>query len=266
MKRLVPICAMASLVACSSRDAAPPPTTTASGSGGIPVLMYHDVITDEYLASDRHGTTYSGDVWLADFRKQMDWLADNGYTPITAVDAVAYVRGQTVKGDGRLPAKPILLTFDDSFDSHYQIWKNELLPRGFKATFFVITNYAAGQVTASGRHMTQEQLDEMAHSPLVEIESHTVNHPDLSTESGDLLTHELADSNEALTPYGVSYIAYPFGSHTAATIAEAKKWYDAAFCVGSTKALYGNDPYCIPRLGVGIWSHDDLAKFRALVE
>ncbi len=240
-------------------------SASASTSPGIPVLMYHDIITADYVKNVRGGTTYSSDVWIEDFRKQMNYLASAGYTPIFADDAVAYVQGKAVKGDGRIPSKPVLLTFDDSFDSHYQVWRDELAPRGFKATFFVISNYCAGQVTASGRHLTQSQLTELGASPLVDIESHTANHPDLAKSTPQELTRELEASQEALTRFSPSYVAYPFGSHTAATLAEAKRWYNGAFCVGSTKALYGNDAYCIPRLGVGIWTHDNLTKFTALV-
>lgn len=238
---------------------------SASTTPGIPILMYHDIITADYVRNVRGGTTYSSDVWIEDFRKQMNYLASAGYTPISAADAAAYVRGKAVKGDGRIPSKPVLLTFDDSFDSHYQVFRNELAPRGFKATFFVISNYCAGQVTASGRHLTQAQLAEMGASPLVDIESHTANHPDLAKSSAQELTHELEAPVAALTRYTPAYIAYPFGSHTAATLAEAKRWYNGGFCVGSTKAQYGNDAYCIPRLGVGIWTHDNLGKFTALV-
>src|SRR5262249_48520329 len=73
----------------------------------VPILMYHYVRISPN-PSDRLGFNLS--VTPADFSRQMDWLAANGYHPIDFDDLRGYLLGRE-----DLPSRPVILTFDDGY-------------------------------------------------------------------------------------------------------------------------------------------------------
>ena len=96
---------------------------------GFPILEYHMV--QEYTPEDG----YDYNVPPEDFKAQLEYLKENGYTTISIRD---FLRAK--KGLQELPEKPIILTFDDGYVSNY----TELLPileeYNVKATIFMVTN------------------------------------------------------------------------------------------------------------------------------
>ena len=112
---------------------------------GIPVLEYHEVA--ESVDED----AYAYNVPPEDFRQQLDYLQQQGYTTISMLDFMKAKRGKM-----ELPAKPIILTFDDGYEDNY----TEMLPileeYGMKATVYVITN----QIGQPG-YLTWDQLRAM---------------------------------------------------------------------------------------------------------
>ncbi|HEX8439445.1 hypothetical protein, partial [Archangium sp.] len=81
-----------------ARSSASPEVTTSTVS--IPVLCYHVVSTNP---SGRYQLA------LSKFQEQMAYLASNGFTTLSADEYYSIMTLQTPA-----PAKPILLTFDDS--------------------------------------------------------------------------------------------------------------------------------------------------------
>ena len=72
---------------------------------GVPVLNYHQV-------NDKYHSALTLDV--AQFKKQMEYLHNEGYHTISLDDLYAYVT------EGKeLPDKPIVLTFDDGYIDNY---------------------------------------------------------------------------------------------------------------------------------------------------
>jgi peptidoglycan/xylan/chitin deacetylase (PgdA/CDA1 family) len=67
--------------------------------------MYHKI-------SDR--TCDALTVRQRDFAAQLHWLAQNGYTPISFAELIAYHLHQT-----NLPQKPIILSFDDNYHNNF---------------------------------------------------------------------------------------------------------------------------------------------------
>ena len=67
----------------------------------------------------------------------MAWLASNGYQTITPQQYTAWLAGEAVT----LPAKPVLITFDDAFPNDTQATP-VLQQYGFHAVMFVVTGYA----------------------------------------------------------------------------------------------------------------------------
>lgn len=76
-----------------------PAEVQANELGQVPVLMYHQLIEDPKGIYDRT---------RADFRAELERLAEEGYVPVTAVD---YASGNI---DIPAGAHPVVLTFDDA--------------------------------------------------------------------------------------------------------------------------------------------------------
>src|SRR5260370_8672843 len=81
---------------------APGPTSI-----NVPILTYHYIRVNPDR-NDRMGFALS--VTPSDFAAQMDWLAQNGYHPITTEDLYTYLTGC-----GGLPSNPGILTLDDHY-------------------------------------------------------------------------------------------------------------------------------------------------------
>lgn len=87
-----------------------------------------------------------------------------------------------MRGVGTLPEKPVLLTFDDGFESMEQVVLPLLQKYSFKATAAIVGEYTdlySGDVpkALSYSHLSWEQCRELADSGLVEIANHTYGLP-----------------------------------------------------------------------------------------
>jgi peptidoglycan/xylan/chitin deacetylase (PgdA/CDA1 family) len=91
----------------------------------VPVLMYHHVSPAPGLVT----------ISPENFRAQMRWLAGHGYTTIGCDDLARFLRGEP------LPAKSVLLTFDDGYLDNYVHAHPVLTEFGLKAALFLITGW-----------------------------------------------------------------------------------------------------------------------------
>jgi len=190
-------------------------------SARVPVLMYH------YLSvpppdADKYRLDLS--VTPANFDAQMEYLAVEGYTPIT----VALLAEHLLYG-APLPPKPIVLTFDDGYIDNYQYAFPILKKYKFVATFNVITDFIDGKRPG---YMNWNQLEEMAIEGM-EIGSHTLSHPDLYRKPRAVQVKELAESKatiEARIGTPVTTFCFPAGKYDATTLSVLRD-------VGYTAAL-----------------------------
>ena len=130
----------------------------------VPILMYH------HLSED---VTNSEMVSPEQFEAQIRALSEAGYTGVSFDELQAYVlRGAP------LPEKPVVITFDDGYESNYTLAYPILQKYGMKATIFAIgvsfgkdhykdTDYA---ITP---HFGAAEAAEMAASGLISVQSHT---------------------------------------------------------------------------------------------
>lgn len=166
----------------------------------VPILMYHYIRVNPDPA-DRLGFNLS--VTPADFTRQMDWLAANGYHPIDFDDLRGYLLGGS-----QLPNRPVVLTFDDGYRDLYTAAYPVLRAHSFKAVAYIVSGFVN-----SPSNVTAEQVVEMdAHG--IQIGAHTVSHADLTKLSAGSLTHEVADSRaalEGLVGHPVLDFCYPSG-------------------------------------------------------
>ena len=98
----------------------------------VPILMYH-YISQPPADADIYRVDLS--VTPDNFRQQLAWLRDNGYTAIDYDDL-----STAIVGMAELPEKPVLLTFDDGYLDNYTQAFPILQRHGLNATFYVTTN------------------------------------------------------------------------------------------------------------------------------
>ena len=134
----------------------------------MPVIMYHHILESSKLLGAYVITPQ-------ELEKDFQWIQQEGYTPVVVQDLLDYVYG-----DVPLPEKPIMITFDDGYESNY-VYAYPLLQKyGYKA---VISIY--GRCTdefsqtedkhINYSHITWDEIREMADSGLVEFQNHTYN-------------------------------------------------------------------------------------------
>jgi len=155
-----------------------PAAAVERGTAGVPagaflVLSYHEVRMDVRDYPDPYAVDDGALV------AQFAWLRGNGYTPVSLDDILA------ARAGGRpLPAKAVLLTFDDAYISFYTRVYPLLRAFGYPAVLAVVGNwietpqgegvrYGEKDTVPRASFPTWGELREMADSGLVEIASHS---------------------------------------------------------------------------------------------
>jgi peptidoglycan/xylan/chitin deacetylase (PgdA/CDA1 family) len=197
----------------------------------IPILIYHYIRVNP---DPRDGMGFGLSVTPANFAAQMDWLAQNGYHPVTTSDLVAYLSGE--RG---LPSRPIVITFDDGYADFYTTAIPILRRHDFTAVTYVVSGFMGrpGYMTAS------EVLS--AQGAGFEVGSHTVDHVNLTKQSNDGLRYQLTASKEALERLlkrPVTSFCYPYGKFGAreANAVAAAGYQDATSTMGGSYRTMAN--------------------------
>ncbi len=216
----------------------------------VPVLCYHHIREAKPGQSE---TLKNYSVSPESFAQQMKALKDSGYETILPGDLYNYL----VHG-GRLPSKPVMLTFDDTDEEQYSIGYAEMKKYGFKGVFFIMTISINRP-----RYMTKEQLKELSDNGNA-VEAHTWDHHMVTKYKGlDFDTQFVKPKKkvEDITGKPAEYFAYPFGVWNMAAIPELKKaGYKMAFILSSrrdsTEPLYTIRRMLVP----GQWSTPGVFK------
>ena len=215
----------------------PPAKATGSYRGPVPILMYH-VIT-----APPAGTAYP-ELWTPRerFRGTIALLARSGYHGVT----IEQVRRAWSGGPG-LPAKPIVLTFDDGYLSQYAHAKPALRALGWPGVL-----YLEGKNLGQGG-LTRRQVEGMIAAGW-EVGAHTLTHPDLTTVDDATLRREVAGSRALLQRRlgaPVNAFCYPAGRNDARVRAAVRAaGYTTATTVEPGIARPGDDPFALPRIRV----------------
>ena len=212
----------------------------------VPILEYH-VIGAPPATEPYPGLFVS----LADFAAQMRWLERNGYTAVTLDQVAAFWRGQ-----GRLPAKPVVLSFDDGYRSDWVDAAPILQRIGWPGVLNLCVN-------AVGPH--RDLPVGLVHGLVRagwEVDDHTLTHPDLTTLDAAGLHREIVVSRAVirrLTDEPVSFFCYPAGKYDAQVIAVVR----AAGFLGATTENAGpatpSAAFTLPRVRVA--GGESLAAF-----
>ena len=213
----------------------------------LPVLMYHSV-SDAPAVSTR-----ALSVPPAAFGAQLDYLRRQGFTGLTFGELA-----QRRRMAQPLPARPVVLTFDDGYADLIEEALPMLIEHGFPATVFVTTGwlrdagrYAAG--TAPGHMLSWAQLAELSAAG-VEVAAHSHSHPQLDQIADAQLRTELGAPKQLLEDRlgrPVFSLAYPYGysSKRVRTVARETGYLQAAVVANATAATT-SDYFRVPRLTI----------------
>ncbi|WP_330984830.1 MULTISPECIES: polysaccharide deacetylase family protein [Enterobacterales] len=225
----------------------------AQEDNGIPILTYHHILRDEENTRFRHTSTTTS---VRAFSNQMTWLRDQGYTTLTMYQLEGYVRNKM-----NLPARSVVITFDDGLKSVNRYAYPILKEYGFKATTFIISSrikrYPQKWGPKSLQFMSISELEQI--QDVFDIQSHTHflhrvdgdHHPILLSRSYHNILFDFERSRRALNQFNphVLYLSYPFGGYNATAVQAAN---DAGFHMAVTtvkgKVKPGDNPFLLKRL------------------
>lgn len=132
----------------------------------LPILMYHQVSKDPA----RWGTYV---ISPEEFEEDCKLIAQNGFETVTIDDLIAYTHGV-----GSLPENPIMLTFDDGYESDY-VYVYPILKRyGMRAVSSTVGSYTeqySGDVQKhiNYSHLSWDQMREMQEDGVFEFQNHS---------------------------------------------------------------------------------------------
>jgi peptidoglycan/xylan/chitin deacetylase (PgdA/CDA1 family) len=215
----------------------------------VPVLLYHSVSESPSAAIAPYAVT------PAVFARQLDVVVESGRTALTVSQyAAALVTG-------RLPERPVVITFDDGYADFHEHAIPELARRGLPSTVYVTTGFLEGRPGSRTRNRPPDrmlqwsQVRELTASG-VEIGGHSHSHFQLDTlrrdDARDEITRCKALLEDALEAE-VATFAYPHGySSPAVRSATRAAGYSSAAGVKNAFSSETDDLFSIARLT--IWS------------
>ncbi len=202
-------------------------------TGPVPILEYH--VLGPAPEDAPYPELY---VTRPDFHKQMDWLEEHGYQAVT----LEQVQDAWYHG-GTLPAKPVVLSFDDGYRPQYTYALPELRKHGWAGVL---------NLKAEGSDLYESNVKAMIAAGW-ELAAHTIHHLDLTELGPEQLQEEVAGSRKLLQrEYGVpvNNFCYPAGQFNSTVIAAV----EAAGYTGATTEIPGyasrDKPYELARFEI----------------
>ena len=142
------------------------------------VLAYHSVVDESAAKNQKHyfPQTISAQMLI----KHFNWLKENGYNVISWQQVI-----DAENGKGTLPDNAVLLSFDDGYETMYNVVFPLLKAYNYPAVFAPVTGWLdtpankkiayADKMLDRSVFTTWSQVKEMEQSGLVEVASHTHN-------------------------------------------------------------------------------------------
>ncbi len=222
-------------------------------SGAIQILTYHRFEQRE----NPPGTVITPSTFAA----QMAWLAANNLPVLKLAEVQAFAQGTPTA----TPA--VAITADDGWRSVY----TEMFPVIQRHKFPVTLFLNPPMIGRGGAYLTWPMVEEMRASGLVDMQAHTLSHPNFNEERrkrtpadyAEFVRHELADCRHVLEDKlgaKVDQLAWPFGIHNPALEDAAREaGYAAAYALGSHPLVAGDPVFALPRSQ--IYETDGTARF-----
>ena len=220
----------------------------------LAILLYHGLYRDRSEIAGKPALEY---VAADDFRRQIEWLKDQGY----ALLSIGSCRRREEHGD--LPERSVGITFDDGKRSDFHLAAPILAELGGEATFYVIPGWLGGR-----NIMTKEQVRELSHLPGVEIGAHSQTHPFLTALPPANLAREVTAPKaflEDLLGRPVESFSYPFGDSDARVRAAVRQAGYRTGC-GTRRGANRTSPEWLNLRRWGIHETTGVAGLRRMLE
>jgi peptidoglycan/xylan/chitin deacetylase (PgdA/CDA1 family) len=211
----------------------------------IPVLVYH------HVGPIRPATLPALTVTPDRFEAQVKWLRHRGFTSITPS-----LYSDWLQGPCDLPAKPVMITFDDGYEDNCEHAYPVLRRHGLGAVVFIVSGQIGGtnvwdQQQAPGMHrlMSAEQIRYWTGEG-IEFGAHTRNHVDVSRVTPHERWTELIGSRDDLQNLlgkPVCSFAYPYGFHDRASAEDVRKVFSLGFTIDAGVNDERTDPCLLRR-------------------
>jgi peptidoglycan/xylan/chitin deacetylase (PgdA/CDA1 family) len=223
----------------AGEGAVPAGVARAARDVSTPILMYH-VINPPPAGAPFPGLY----VPASEFAEQMRALAQDGFHAVTLDEL------QSHWSEGSpLPVKPLVITFDNGYQSQYTNALPVLSQLGWRA----VENIQLTGLPPSQGGLSEAQVRGLL-SAGWELDTQGISHADLIALDAAQLREQVAVSRQTLQRrfhVPVSWFCYPSGHYNATVIAAVRE----AGYLGSTTVVPGwagpgNDPYRLPRLRV----------------
>ncbi|MBC7260053.1 MAG: polysaccharide deacetylase family protein [Chloroflexi bacterium] len=190
----------------------PPPTATptvrvASTDGQVtpvPILMYHHIAD---LPDDANSDQRDYAVSPARFEEQLRYLKAQSYESVSLYAVIRYMEGVD-----SLPARAVVITFDDGYRDNAVVAFPLLVKYGFTATFFINTQPIDDEYPG---YMTWAQVEQLSRAGM-DVESHSYSHPMLTRLSDEDLLREIRKAGDAIERHTGKHprlFSYPYGTY-----------------------------------------------------
>lgn len=212
-------------VSASVRIVKAQPTAAAPAPTPLPIVMYHQVSKNISRAG-----AYC--VTLDELENDFRYIKECGYIAITTEQLL-----RAVDCKGGLPEKPILITFDDGFESIFQYVQPLLKQYGLCAVVSVVGAYAdryskLDDHSVNYAYLTWDEIEQLAQGDTIEIQNHSYDlhklnncgHKGAKKRSGESekeyraflkndlqKMQELCEKNAKIKP---TAFTYPFGCYS----------------------------------------------------
>ncbi len=214
--------------------------TGVPGDATVPILMYH--VINPPPAGAPFPSLY---VPAEEFAQQMDALKSAGWHAVT----MDQLRANWTRGVPLGPGKPVVITFDNGYESQY----TNALPVLKRLGWDGVENIQLLGLPPAQGGLTDQQVRGLLAAGW-ELDTQGMTHADLITLDAAGLQYQIAHARQLLrSRYGaaVNWFCYPSGHYDSTVISAVK----SAGFVGSTTVVPGwagrsNDPYRLPRLRV----------------
>lgn len=185
----------------------------------VPIIMYHSVLKSR-----------SGDyiVHPEVLEKDLAYIKEKGYTPITMTDLINYVYDDTT-----LPDKPIIITFDDGHYNNLGYAVPLLKKYDMKAVISIVGKYTddfskTDEANLNYGHLRWKDINQLINDGTIEFQNHTYNLHTIGVRKGamkkrgesletykKLLSDDLLKLQEEFknkTGYIPNTFTYPYGA------------------------------------------------------
>jgi peptidoglycan/xylan/chitin deacetylase (PgdA/CDA1 family) len=189
------------------------------------------------------------------FAAQLDALSDAGWSFVDLDAALA-----ALVGEGSLPRRALLLSFDDAYADLLDIAAPIMAERGLSGVVFAVAGQLGGTNEWDHR-IRAKPLDLLDADGLravaaqgIEVGSHTISHRPLTKVPEAELEEEIAGAADRLEQAGIPRprtFSYPYGEWSPA-IAEVARvaGYRASFTIDRGVVTEKSDPHLLPRIEV----------------